>query len=224
MEYRFVKIRRKGSDKSNWYFVPKTEDQLLEHFKHVFGAEIRDGVHDHIKGTHVKEDPEGKKEPWFYHDHPTTPWARAVEVYWNLFGGSWVEASTKLENETLNQRINSFRSGKEMLLDNGVVESRFCEGDEILEDIEKDKLEYPIEAAVRLEDVRYMQWGKLDYMAAGLPASARHYGGNHWYAKLGKQDIVDKDGNMKWNTKEEAQTAAKWFIENKVSHKRYHTN
>lgn len=112
MKYRFVKIRRKGSEISNWYFIPRTIDQLLEHFKNIFGAEIRDGVRDHINGTHIKEDPEGKKEPWFLHEHPTTPWARAVEVYWNLFGGSWVEASTKLENETLNQRIYSFRAGR----------------------------------------------------------------------------------------------------------------
>ncbi len=45
--------------------------------------------------------------------------------------------------------------------------------------------------------------------------------GNHWYAKIGKLDIKDKDNNMKWNTKAEAEAAAKWFIENKVSWKRY---
>lgn len=65
-----------------------------------------------------------------------------------------------------------------------------------------------------------MQWGKLDYMAAGLPASAKHYGRNHWYAKTGKEDIKGPDGKMKWDTKEEAEKAAEWYIKEK-SYKRY---
>ena len=37
--------------------------------------------------------------------------------------------------------------------------------------------------------------------------------GKHWYAKIGKLDVVDKDNNQKLDTKEEAETAAKWYIE-----------
>ena len=108
-----------------------------------------------------------------------------------------------------------------MYFDNGVIETRMVNGDEIVDEVVKDNLEFPIEEQYRLEDVRYMQWGKMDYLALGLPESCKNYGGNHWYAKIGKLDIKDKDGNMKWNTKAEAESAAKWFIENKVSWKRY---
>ena len=211
MKYRFVKIRRKGSDKTNWYFNPRSEEQLLEHFKKIFGAEIRDGVRDHIRGTHLKKDPHGSDKPWVIHDHPSTPWARAVDVYWQLHGGLWIDAATRLENETLQQRLKSFRSGKVMLLDNGVVETRICDGDEILEDVEKDAIEYPVECGARLEDVRYMKWDMPDF----------HIKGTHWYAKIGKQDIVDKDGNTKWDTRAEAENAAKWFLEHKFTWKRY---
>ena len=38
-------------------------------------------------------------------------------------------------------------------------------------------------------------------------------GGQHYYAKIGKLDVLDKNGNQKWNTKEETIEAAKWYIE-----------
>ena len=48
-----------------------------------------------------------------------------------------------------------------------------------------------------LDDVKYSTW----------------YGGKHYYAKIGKIDIVDRDNNQKWNTLNEAKEAAKWYIE-----------
>ena len=68
----------------------------------------------------------------------------------------------------------------------------------------KDELVYPTET-VTLKDARYMQWNMLGNQ------------GEHWYAKVGKRDVYDKDGNMKWNTKAEAKKAAKWFIENRCN-------
>lgn len=49
-----------------------------------------------------------------------------------------------------------------------------------------------------IKDARYIQWDN----------------GIHWYVKVGKFDVVDKDNNQKWNTKKEAQEATKWFIKN----------
>lgn len=211
-KYRFVKIRRKGAEgNASWYFKPNSEEQLLEHFNKIFGAEIRDGVRDHFKGTHLVADKSKPEGYWVYHEHPTTPWARAVETYLYIYGGTWIKAATKLENETLNNRLRDFRNGKESYFDNGVVETRMCEGDEIVKECVKDELVFPVDAQCRLEDVRYMRWDMPD-----LPVK-----GKHWYAKLGKMDVVDKDGNMKWDTKEEAEKAAQWFVEHKVSFKRY---
>lgn len=210
-KYRFVKIRRAGSNMDGiWYFKPSSEGQLLEHFNKVFGAEIRNGVRDHIKGTHLISDKSKPDGYWVYHSHPATPWARAVGVYWELFGGTWVEAATRLENETLNNRVNDFRNGKESYFDNGVVETIMCKGDEIVEECIKDELVYPEETHCRLEDVRYMRWDMPDLKIKGT----------HWYAKLGRFDVKDKDGNMKWDTKEEAEKAAEWFVDQQ-QYKRY---
>lgn len=219
--YKFVKIQRKGWKDGHWFFKPETEEQVVEHFKKIFGAEIRDGVHDHIEHSHLVPDKSNPDGSWLYTEHAITPWAKAVDVYKEVWCCSWIEAAVRLENETLNNRVGAFRKGREMYLDNGVVETMIVDGDEIVDEISKDTLEFPIEEQCRLEEVRYMQWGKSDYLALGLPESCRHYGGNHWYAKIGKLDIKDKDGNMKWNTREEAEAAAKWFIENKVSYHRY---
>lgn len=38
------------------------------------------------------------------------------------------------------------------------------------------------------------------------------------FVKIGNLDVLDKDNNQKWNTKEEAEKAAKWYIE-KIGHK-----
>ncbi len=211
MNYRFVKIRRGKNGEGNWYFNPRTEEQVIEHFNTIVGAEIKDGVQDYIKGCKKVADKSKPEGYWMYHAHPITPWRRAVEPYWHLTGGMWIEASLKLENELYQQRLQSFRSGKEMYLDNGVVETRLVADDEIVEERFEDKLVYPIESHVRLEDVRYIQWNMPDLNIKGT----------HWYAKLGKRDVVDKDGNMKWNTKAEAEKAAEWFIENKIAFKRY---
>ena len=46
--------------------------------------------------------------------------------------------------------------------------------------------------------------------------------GVHWYAKIGNEDVRDKAGNMKWNTKEEAEEAARWFCQY-LNWKHYYT-
>ena len=208
--YKFVKIKRRGSDTSHWYFRPSSEEQVIEHFKTIFGAEIRDGVKDRMEHCHLVKDnsPQGF---WVYNEHPITPWARAVESLGFVGGLSWLETAVNLENKVLKNRIKDFNDGKEMYLDNGVVETFMVEGDEIVDEIEKDTLTFPIEEQCRLEEVRYIQWNMPD-----LPTK-----GTHWYAKIGRLDIKDKDGNMKWNTKAEAEEAAKWYIENKIFYKRY---
>lgn len=209
MDYRFVKIKR--GDKSSWWFNPRTEEQLLEHFEKIFGAEIRDGVQDYIQSCHKvadKSEPEGY---WIYHAHPVTPFNKAVEAITYVHGGYWIAHAASLENQVLNNRVKAFERGDEMYLDNGVVETRLVNGDEIIEERFEDDLIYPVETQCRIEDVRYMQWNEPEM---GIK-------GSHWYAKIGKTDIRDKEGNMKWDTKKEAEKAAKWFIYNKIQNNRY---
>lgn len=58
-------------------------------------------------------------------------------------------------------------------------------------------LTFPDEDKPTMDDVRFIVWG----------------GGEHFYAKIGKLDVVDEHGNQKWNTKREAEAAARWYIE-----------
>ena len=78
-----------------------------------------------------------------------------------------------------------------------------------VDELESNELVYPSEAQFHFEEVRYMQWD-----VHGVTK------GQHWYAKIGNMDVKDKDGNMKWNTKEEAEAAARWFCM-ELNHKVY---
>lgn len=69
----------------------------------------------------------------------------------------------------------------------------FCAGEHMVESdvIEKDNYVYPDTKA----DIRIIQWG----------------GGTHYYAKVGRRDVVDAEGNQKWDTEEEARRYAEKF-------------
>lgn len=209
-EYHFVKIKRGSESKGTWFFKPSSEEQILEHFNTVIKGEISQGVQDYIKGCHKVENNSKPEGYWMYHSHPITPWGRAVESLWHLNGGTWLEASIRLENEVINNRLRNFRNGKEMYLDNGVIETRIIDTDEIIDEKWEDTLLYPLETQVRIENVRYMQWNMPDL----------HIKGTHWYAKIGNLDIKDEKGNMKWDTKAEAEAAAEMFVR-KLNAKRY---
>lgn len=191
MSYKFVKIRPKNSDKNGfWYFVPNSIEQVQEHFNKIFGQEIKAGVKDKF----------GTIE---FNKHPETAWRHAVDIT-NMFSGNpWVVDAVNLENQILHNRINDFLKYGDIYLADGVQQFMYRDDIfEITEEIESEILSYPREAQFHLEEVRYMQWD-----VPGFPK------GEHWYAKIGNLDIKDKDGNMKWNTKEEAEKAAEWFCQ-----------
>jgi len=56
---------------------------------------------------------------------------------------------------------------------------------EITEEVVKETLSFPERS---LTDIRIIQWPN----------------GTHYYAKIGNEDVVDEDGNQKWNTHDEA--------------------
>ena len=200
--YKFVKIAPKfGEHKGigTWYFVPNSVEQVIEHFKKIFGQEIKAGVHDKFNGYH----------------HASTAWRQAIDELTrfnlnNLENNHWLLNATMLENEVLNNRIKDFESGMEMYLANGVTQFfPIWDRCEKIGEVESDELVYPVEAQFHFEEVRYLQWN--------MPGITK---GQHWYAKIGNMDVKDKDGNMKWNTKEEAEAAAKWFCQ-ELNHRVY---
>lgn len=191
--YKFVKIAPKFEEgKGAWYFVPNSVDQVAEHFRKIFGSEIKKGVHDKTAG----------------YGHPSSAWRQAVDqiTQFNAYGleyNQWILNATLLENEVLNKRIRDFESGMEMYLSDGVTQ--FCPRWDMYEKVgetESGELVYPHEARYRAEDAEYMQWD--------VPGVTK---GRHWYAKIGSRDVRGEDGRTKWATMEEAQAAVRWFCD-----------
>ena len=115
----------------------------------------------------------------------------------NSTNDSLMVSMVRIENEAFQNRLRTFRSGREIYLSHGIqvvtVDTRFVD---ILATTERNVLTFPDEDKPEMKDVRFIVWD----------------GGVHYYAKIGKLDIVDKDGNQKWNTRAEAESAARWYI------------
>lgn len=190
--YKFVKIRHKDKPEKNgvWYFVPNSIEQVLEHFTKIFGQEISAGIKDKVGSIETNT-------------HPETAWRYAVDITNRFSGNPWVVDAVNLENQVLHNRINDFLKYGDIYLADGVQQFMYRDDIfEIIEEIHSEILSYPREVQYHFEEVRYMQWE-----VPGYPK------GEHWYAKIGNLDVRDKKGNMKWNTKEEAQKAAAWFCQ-----------
>mgnify|MGYP003302345852 CR=1 FL=1 len=202
-KYHFVKFTEDGI----WYLKPECLDDVTEHFEKIFGREIKAGVKDFISSRHVHQNWCGTGKDYVYDAHPTTPWNMAVSTYCDIHGTPWVMEACKLENEVYQNRIGYFLKGLPCYLPEGVA--CYChkleEGEDYYDEVWKDELEYPTKKQYTLDDVKFMQWNMFGNK------------GKHWYATIEKRDVLDKDGNMKWNTRAEAEKAAKWFIANKMN-------
>lgn len=192
MSYTFVKVQPKVSAegkqaKAYWLFKPKDEMQIMEHWRKYVRSVISDGVKKL-----------NKKMIMGYRGHFTNDFETAVEVWMNSMGEDLVSSMFRVENEALSSRISAFSSGHEIYLSHGmqvvILDERFTD---VVAVKECDVLTFPDEVRPTLEDVRYLMWD----------------GGRHTYAKIGKLDVVDVNGKMKWDTRAEAEAAAKWYIE-----------
>lgn len=195
-KYTFVRIHKKNSGEyGHWYLKPNSQEQVEEHFRKICGRVIKDGVHNYCNSVYV--DQNGK----FQRHHTSDPFSTLVNMELDFRGGTFFERALEIEALALKTRMDSFAKGDEIYLAEGMTVFCMPSTCEIVETIDKDELEYPSKKNWTMEDVRYMQWGLIDNK------------GEHWYAKICNRDVIDKDGNMKWNTKAEAERAAEWFID-----------
>ena len=205
--YKFVRVHRKGTDDYGvWYFKPRSMEDLKLHWTTVCGSEIRTHINERFEKS-VLVEREGD-EPYIITPHPTTQFGMGVEAYLDVVNGNYALGMLELENIAWQSRKESFEKGRDIYLAEGMtvyeIDDRFFE---IAEELEKEELVYPTKKNWTIDDVRYMQWNMLGNK------------GTHWYAKIGKRDVYDSNGNMKWDTKEEAEKAAAWFIEAKLDNK-----
>lgn len=185
--YHFVKVKTKGDEdsKGTWLLEADSLRVINEHFKKYVGTEIKQGMKEIISRINGKV------------GHYTNRFASTVDTIMQFGEKPYLVVATELENEMLQTRIKGYLNDRKQYLSDSLSVIIMSPHLEIIDEEYKDEMVYPHEAKPLLNDVKYMTW----------------YGGKHWYAKIGKIDIVDRDNNQKWNTRKEAEEAAKWYIE-----------
>lgn len=197
MPYRFVRIHRKNSDDyGTWYMEPQSQDDIDEHFGTICRREISETVRQRYGGASVTGDD-------VVFPHTTTQFGMAADAFCSAAGTTYLAGMLNVENEALRSRKGMFAEGMTIYLAEGMsvlsLDGRYFE---IAEVVESDTLAYPTGRCWGPDDVRYMQWNMLGNK------------GVHWYAKVGRRDVADNEGNMKWDTREAAEAAADWFLKN----------
>lgn len=181
--YHFVNIE------GTWYLKPESIQDILDHYHQILKCEFEAGIKDRIDNTHVL------KNGYVYHAHEQTTWNCAVTMLAEIKGKSWALAADELEKQTLNDRINLFNKGRFIALSQGLPYYASMEIPQFKDELWIKELTYPTNPIYDYNKARYIKWPR----------------GKHWYAKIGNVDIVDSFGNQKWDTKEEAIEAAKYF-------------
>lgn len=192
MKYKFIKVQIKSaSDVSNptsiWLFEPQSDQQILEHWYKYARATIGEGAR--ILTKKIFSGTKG---------HCCNDFEKAVETLMTSTGDRLFTSMACIEREALKNRLQSFCEGRRIYLNHGIqvvtADSRFSE---VVNTIERDVLTFPDEDKPTMNDVRYIIWE----------------GGQHIYAKIGKLDVLDDKGNQKWETRAEAEAAARWYID-----------
>ena len=203
MEYEFVRFRtiETGEESHKWWFAAKTARQVIEHAKKFFKPTMQEGynsaAHDAVEAIFKYGG---------IMNHATNEVASSIETITEIKGFkrssplALFDTANELLLTAIKGRLKDIDKGEAVYLEDGVRQFGYSSNNphfEIIERYYSDKLEYPDFKKPTLDDVRFIQWD----------------GGKHWYAKVNKEDITDEIGRQKWNTKGEAEKAAKWYIE-----------
>jgi hypothetical protein len=202
-EYEFVRFKSltTGEESHKWWFAAKTVKQVIEHAEKFFKPTMQEGfnsaAHDAVEAI-------------FKYGgimaHATNEVASSIETITEIKGFkrssplALFDTANELLLTAINNRLKDIANGNVVYVEDGVRQFGYTLKNphfEIVETYYSDKLEYPDFKKPTLDDVRFIQWE----------------GGKHWYAKVNKEDITDEFGRQKWNSKEEAENAAKWYIE-----------
>lgn len=148
-----------------------------------------DFVSDYVYVPHPDNHVEGAlRTVWAVKNNTTTTNPNTLE----LFG-----IANNMYLEAFRNRIDDVAKGP-IYLEDGVRQFGYTESNpyyEIVEHVYSDTLEYPFDKPT-FDKVKFIQWPD----------------GKHWYAKIGHDDIVDENGNQKWNSRIDAEKAAYLYI------------
>ena len=199
-KYKFVRFKSliDGEESKKWWFVAKSGGDVIEHAEKFLVPTMQEGFNSASKDA---IDAIFKFGDVSLMRHPTNEIASAIEristIKYKPSPMAFFNTGNEMLQTAINQRLKEVEKGKTIYLENGVREFGFSPLHyEIIEEYYSDELVYPDFLIPTLDDVKYIQWT----------------GGYHWYAKVNREDVVDELGNQKWNTKKEAEEAAKWYI------------
>ena len=202
MEYEFVRFKNlaTGEESHKWWFAAKTARQVMEHAEKFFKPTMQEGynsvAHDAVEAIFKYGG---------IMNHATNEVASSIETITEIKGFkrssplALFDTANELLLTAIKGRLKDIDKGEAVYLEDGVRQFGYTSKNpyfEIVETYYSDKLEYPDFKKPTLDDVRFIHWN----------------GGKHWYAKVNKEDVTDEFGGQKWNTKDEAEKAAKWYI------------
>ena len=205
MKYEFVRFKNlaTGEESHKWWFAAKTASQVMEHAEKFFKPTMQEGfnesAHNAIEAIF--------KHGGAFMKHPIDEASSAIESITEIKGYerssplALFDTANELLLTAIKGRLRTVDKGEAVYLEDGVRQFGYSSKNphfEIVERYYSDKLEYPDFKKPTLDDVRFIQWD----------------GGKHWYVKVNKEDVVDELGNQKWDTKEDAEEAAEWYIKN----------
>lgn len=198
--YKFVRFRAKNTGKlTDWFLEVKDMATLNEHTKRVFTPTMQEGLNDCLR----RWTDAIFKYKGIMMQHSTNAVAQTIEnitrMQYEPGAMAFHQVANQMMVEAITGRGQDIMNGKTLYLSNGVVCYLFSpELAEIADTEENDRLVYPGYKKPTIDDVKFIQWEN----------------GTHWYAKLGGIDIVDKEGNQKWNSKAEAERVVKEWLKN----------
>ncbi len=173
--YRFVRILVNDILMPSWYFVCDNKVDVYYFFEKYYQAIIKYGVNQYVRGN------------------KDTYWGNTIlrmtesPKYRDL---SPCVISNQMENETYVNRCKSVENGEILLLNKDTM-AYFCLVGHCVKIIQErivDNMVFPDEQKYDINDVVIKRWDN----------------GIHYYAKVGKYDIIDRLGQVKYNTYEEA--------------------
>lgn len=205
-KYKFVRVKyNRGEDScvSDWMFEPRTKQDIYDFFNCITIVKSRDefrGMMESVRKYHKLYegyDPKNTKV-LFNASHPESVWQICLERYITMPNSMETPLSGTLNMSlaSFKTKMNVFEKGQKAFYpSDGLRCCCILDTDEIVDECFTDVLEFPKIERPTIDDVRFIQWP----------------GGTHWYAKLNDVDIVYR-GEQKWNTRAEAERAAKMHI------------
>ena len=210
-QYEFVRFKYVGQPdegEKHWWFVARTYDDVVEHTKKVFQPMMQEGF-DAYAAKYIefaKKKYADFDSDYVYVPHPDNHVEGALRTIWAAKNNTTTTNPKPLDLfniandiylEVFQNRINDVANGP-IYLEDGVRQFGYTESNphyEIVEHVYSDTLEYPSYKPT-FDNVKFIQWPD----------------GKHWYAKIGHEDIVDENGNQKWESRVDAEAAAYWYI------------